>query len=439
MLAWLGHGALWAGDFQDAYAAALLNDPQFQAAKAELASALQSVPMARAGLLPSVSLSVSDAKINGSRTTESPLGPAKSPLDYRAPVQSLSVRVPIFNREATQKLQLAHAQVSYAQAVFATRQLDLLDRLTSAYLQRILAQQAVTTAKAQVAAAQAQSDLTRRRLQLGEGTQPERVGAEAELGMAEVMLVDAESQLMLASLSLNQMSGRDPGDQSMPADVWGLPQLMKATTAPMAPLDEFLRLADAANPSVDARRHGVTMAQTAVERNTAGHFPRLEFVAGATHSRNESLSTLNQSARQQSLGLNLNVPIYSGGYVSASVTQAVADLNKAQAELTAEQQSVAGEVTKLYFSATNGNAKLQAQKRAVEAAKLTLEGVRKGSVAGFNTQADTALAARKVAQTQQDQAKAALETLLYRARLQGRVGEHPDAIALRIDESLAPQ
>ncbi len=51
-----------AGGFAQGYDAAQANDATYQAARAELASAHQGVPSARAGLLPSVSFSLSDAK-----------------------------------------------------------------------------------------------------------------------------------------------------------------------------------------------------------------------------------------------------------------------------------------------------------------------------------------------------------------------------------------
>lgn len=433
----LGHGGVGAGDFQQAYEAALLNDATYRAARAEFASAQQNAPMAFSGLLPNVSLSLSDSQVNGSRTQDNSLGqPVASPLDYRAPVQSLNIRAPLFNREATQKYQLAQAQVEYAKAIFVTRTADLLDRLATAYLQRWLAENAVLTAGVQVQASQAQSDLAHRRFQLGEGTRPEVAEADAALDMAHVLLLEAQDQRSLATLALGHISGSDHALRKTMAEDAASVILLTAFPKVNAPLAELIIQADASNPNIAARRHAVLLAQLAVARNESGHYPRLDLVASASSSRNESLSSLNQSAEQRSVGLQLNLPLYSGGYVRASVAQALADQDKAEAELVAEQQMVARELTKLYFSVTHGPNKLQSMQKAVESAKLMLDGAHKGSLTGFNTQIDVALGQRKLAQAQHDLAQSIQEHLLAHMQLLAQIGAEPAQALAHMDALL---
>lgn len=437
LLGLLSQGWTWAGNFQQAFDAALQSDASYQAARAEFASAQQNLPMARAGLLPSVSLSLSDTQVKGSLTADNASGQSvTSPLDYKAPVKSLSLRAPLFNREATQKFNQAQAQVSYAEAVFATRLADLVDRLASAYLQRLLSEQTVLAARAEVEAAQAQSDLTRRRLQLGEGTRPDLIEADAALDMARVLLREAQDQVSVARLSLKQITGIEQDSVATVADGFTPQAFLTDLSTSTDSLAELLNKANASNPSIAARRYAVAVTQAAVARNEAGHYPRLDLVASASYSSNESISTLNQSVNQRSLGLQLNLPIYSGGYVNAAVTQALADQDKAEAELAAEQQSVARELTKLYFSASNGAAKINAYQKAVESGKLSLEGARKGLSTGFNTQADVVLAQRKLAQSRRELAQAVYEYLLTRVRLFARTGAEPAQAVAHMDALL---
>jgi len=197
-----------AGPFQQAYEGALLYDATFHGARAELDSAQQNIPMARALLLPSVSLSISDSKVSGTRSSDDTPGKTiDTPLDYRAPVQSLSFRTPLYNREGSQKLKLAHEQVKYAQSVLAARRFELLERLSAAYLQRLMAEQSLLVARSDLAAAQLQSNLSQRALQMGEGTRPDVVEAAASLEMAKVALLDAQNQLLVDDLSLRQITG----------------------------------------------------------------------------------------------------------------------------------------------------------------------------------------------------------------------------------------
>ena len=222
LLCLISQGNTWAGSFQQTFEAATQSDAGFQAARAELASAQQNLPMARSGLLPNLSLSLSNSRVRGATTQDNFLGQSvTSDLDYPSQSQSLNFRAPIYNREATHKTNQAQAQVNSAESVFAIREAELVDRLTSAYFQRVTAEQVVLEARAQVDAAQAQSDLMRRRLQRGEGTRTDLVEAEAVLEMARVQLLEAQNQVSLARLSLKQITGVDQESLATVADRLG--------------------------------------------------------------------------------------------------------------------------------------------------------------------------------------------------------------------------
>ena len=443
---WLGALALaaacaplFAGDLQKAFDAALQNDPSYQAARAELASSLQNLPIARAGLRPSLSLSLSDSKVDGSRTIDNPpFAPVTQSLDYRSPTQSLNLRAPLYNREAAKKIELAQTQEAYALALLRVRQADLADRLAKAWLESLLANHKLAAAVIQLEAAQVQNDVAARRLAMGEGTRPEVADAASALDTARVQVAEAQSMRDLALLTLRQMSGYDTN----PLTLRTLPALPTGSDLPAPPpfpetLARLLAQADAASATLAVRRFAAQAAQTSVERARSGHYPRLDFVASLTQASNESLSTVNQSAKQQSFGFQFNLPLYSGGAVSAGVTQALADQTRAEAELAAEQQTVVRDVTRLFHMASLGGNKLAALQKAVEAANLNLEAAQKSLAAGLATQLEIAQARRKLAQAAQERAQGAQELLLARLRIGLRIGEDPAAAVDRLEEALA--
>ena len=421
------------GDLHKAFEAALQNDATYQAARADLASSLQNLPIARAGLRLTLSLSVSDTKVEGSRTIDNPpFASVTQTLDYRAPVQSLNLRAPLFNREAAKKIELAQAQEQYALALLRVRQAELADRLAKAWLDTLLADHVLNAARTQVQAAQVQGEVARRRLSLGEGTRPEVADAASTLETARVQAVEAQVLRDLAVLTVNQIAGQDARPSAVPGQPPTSPALPPLTSS----LGQLLAQAETDSANLAARRFAVQAAQTAVERARTGHYPRLDLVASLTQSSNESLSTVNQSATQQSLGLQLNVPLYSGGAVSAGITQALADQTRAEAELAAEQQTVAREVTRLYFAVSNGSGKLAALQTAVDAATLNLEAAQKSLASGFTTQWEIAQARRKLAQAQQERAQGTQELLLAGLRLRLRAGEDPALAMERLDAVL---
>jgi outer membrane protein, protease secretion system len=422
----LGTAAAWGGSFQQAFDAALLQDATFQAARADLASNLQNLPIARAGLRPSLSLNISDSKIHGSRTIDSPPFPATTtPLNYRSPTQSLNLRAPLYNRELDKKIEVAQAQENYAQAILTVRRTELLDRLAKAWLDGLLAEHSLQAAYMLTQAGQTQTELARRRLKLGEGTRPELADAESAQGIASNQIQEALAQRNVAVLTLQQMTGLS-SDQL----AFSLAAISQATspanprdmTIPSDNLGELLASADSNSASIAARRYAVAIARAAVARADAGHYPKLDFVANLSKSSNESVSSLNQSASQSAFGFQLNWPLYNGGAVNAATSQALADQARAEAELVAEQQNVAREVTRYYYAMVNGAAKIKTLLQATAAARLALEGAEKGLVTGFTSQQDVTQSQRRVAQSRQDWAQAVQDYLLARVRLQTRAG-----------------
>ena len=423
------------GDLQRAFDAALQNDPTYQAARAELASSLQNLPIARAGLRPTLSLSISDSKVDGSRTIDNPpFAPVTQTLDYRSPTQSLNLRAPLYNREAAKKIEFAQVQEAYALALLRVRQTELAERLGKAWLDGLLSGHGHAAARVQLEAAQVQSEVAARRLALGEGTRQEVADAASAVALARVQVAEGQSLRELSLLTLWQMSGLDI-TQDGTALLPGAPAMPASAPVPDSPA-RLLEQAEAANPTLAVRRFAVTAAQVSVERARAGHYPRLDFVASLTQASNESLSTINQSANQQSFGLQFNWPLYSGGAVSAGVIQALADQSRAENELAAEQQTVVRDVTRLYHLTSLGDEKLAALQKTIEAAKLNLEAAQKSLAAGLATQLEIAQARRKLAQATQERAQSAQELLLARLRLDLRTGEEPAAAVGRLEDAL---
>ena len=426
-------GALGASGFDALYQAALVHDPSFRAARQELAAQTHAVSVAHAGLMPSVSLSISNSHVVGSRTIDNPFGqPIRSDLDYRAPQAVLSMRAPLFNDDARQRYRQAITQLRLAEQVLTSRNHDLLDRLAQAYLQRLLAEGNRVVARAQWASAQARRQMATRRLELGEGTRPEQLSADADTAIAAVQLTDADNQVAIAALTLQQLTGLAPlalEGTSVPSP--------GAAQEPPRDLSYWLDLAETANPALEARRLALELARLGVARASAGHLPRLDLVASASASRNDSVSTLNQSLVQRTLGLQLNIPLYSGGSVVASVAQTQAELEKAQADLDAERQSVQSEVNRLYLALVNAVPRLDAHAQSVRASALTLEAARQGFARGIRVQPDVDQARQKLAESERDLLRARYEMVLAQIRLRARAGMAPADLAALAERLMA--
>ena len=426
----LAHGQPPAG-FAAAFDAALANDAEYRAARFELESRAQSVPIARAGLLPSLAASYTESRVQGNRESLNSLGQEfTQQLDYRNPVTSLQLRAPLFNLEAINRYQSARSQVDGARSVFVARGQELLDRMGTAYVQRLYAEEIVALAQAQVEAYQGQSDMATRRFAAGEGTRTETAEAAASLAFARAQLVEATDQRDVAQRTLARITGlQNPPLRGLAEDTRQLP-------LPYAEAGAWIDEAFARNPSIQARRYQLDSARFEVDRNRAGHFPRVDFVASAVDTQNESISTLNQQARLYSAGIQVSIPIFAGGGVDASVSQALAEVSRTEAQLENDQQTIAVDIRRQFQATQTGRAKVEALKEAVDASAVALEGAKRGLTAGARTTADVLDAVRRLFLSRRDFAQARYEVLLARLRLQALAGLPVGDIVQDIDRHL---
>lgn len=422
--------AFAAGAFAAAFEAARAHDATYRAARHELEAGEELVPIARAGLLPTVNASYSESRVRGERDfTTSP----QQDLDYRNPVAALQLRAPLLNLEAHSRYAAAQAQTEGARARFAAGGRELLDRLGLAYVQRLFAEETLALANVQVDALETQTQIARRRLGAGEGTRTELADAAASLASARAERIAATDQRELAQRALERVTGRDaPALRALAADA---APLLPAER----PLQEWIALGRERNPAIAARQREIDALQHEIRRNRAGHYPRVDLVASAVNAENESVSTLDQQTRQYSVGVQVNIPIYAGGGVDASVRRAAADLARAQARLDDDLQGLQLDIERQFRAMESGRARLTALDEAVASSGLALQGARRGQNAGVLSSMDVLDAVRRHHTAHRDAAQARHELLIARIRLQSLAGIAEDEIVSDVDRLLTAE
>lgn len=417
--------------FAEAFDAAQRNDAQYRAASHELDSARYAVPMAKSALLPSVSFNASGSDVSGSRQfPNSANQDVRVRVEYASPQASLALRMPIFNQEARSRWQQAQAQSDVAESVYRSRGIELIDRLASAYLQVLLADEAQRLAEAQIQALLVQTKQAEQRLQRGEGTRVDVAQTQAALDVARVRSIEAVDQLDLARRQLRRITG-------VPAEpLKRVPEDFAPDTAPIESLGDWLQLALRQSPALQAREQALVAARMGVQGKFAGHMPRVDLVASVSRSQNESLNTLNQTSTLRSIGVQLNVPLYNGGGVDASVKQALADQARVEEEIRSERENIEVEVQRQYTAVATGGAKIAAYRRAVESSELALQGTRRVLEQGLGTNNDVADAQARLYSARRDLAQARIEYLQARLRLGLQAGVPMAEAVAELDRAL---
>lgn len=416
-------GAAHAMSLADAYQAALNHDPLLQAAGFELDAARQNIPAARAALLPSVTLSYSNLGVSGTRSFDNSLNQEfTTRLSYDSPQTSLQMRMPLLNYEAWKRVDIATSQVNSAEATHRSRGLDLADRLSTAYVLVLDTRVLGALADAEVVALEEQYRRAQQRLLRGEGTRTDEATALASLESARARAADARSQQQLAIARLARITGRAP---LFVQDT--LPDFRPQVSSPTAERD-FIELALTHSATVQARQAALETARLAVQRAKAGHLPRIDAVANIARSRNESLSSLDQSTFLRSVGVQMTLPLFSGGGVVAAVTQAEADVARAEQDLRNERDNVTFEVRRLLQAADSAAARAAALRNAVAAAEVAVTGATRSQQAGLGTLNDVLDARARLFSARRELALALYDHLNNRSRLLVNCGEPPQAV-----------
>lgn len=424
-------GSTQALTFGEALQAALSHDGQYRAAGQELAAARESVPIARAGLLPSVTFSAARTNVAGTREFPNSLNQqVQVPVDYAAPQFNLQLRTPIFNYEAFSRYRQAGAQLLGAESVYEVRRVELAERTGAAYLQALLAHENVGLAEVELQSLKGQRERAEQRQSRGEGTRTEVAQTRANVDVAQVRLIEAREQLKVALRTLRRSTGVET------ARLKGLDPAGEFPPLAPTPMQAWIERAESSSPLLRIRRQNIEAASFNVQRNRAAHLPRLDLLAGVSRSRNESVSNLNQQSSLRSIGIQLSVPLYSGGGTDASVRQALAERARAEEELRVEREAVQLEILHQYGIVSNADEKISAYRLALNSSEVAVEGVSKALAAGLATTADVLNARLRRYTAQRDLAQARFEVLAARMRLMMHAGMSVTEVAADMDRAL---
>jgi outer membrane protein/protease secretion system outer membrane protein len=193
--------------------------------------------------------------------------------------------------------------------------------------------------------------------------------------------------------------------------------------SPQPPLlEDWRRTAQDQSPEIASLKARLAAAQLAVERARGGHYPSLDAVAQVVRSSNENVTAPSSSYLNHTVGLQLNVPLYAGGYVNSVVRQAMAEQVRAQELYEATLRDLGLRVYREFRGVSEGVLRVQARKQALRSAEQLVESSRRSLQAGARTSLDVLNAEERKYLARRDLAQARYEYLMARIRLQSLAG-----------------
>lgn len=396
-----------------AYEAARQHDAQFRAAMAERDAGEEYQNLGRAQMRPTLTAHYSTSENRASLTNPNGTSEQRS---YRSLSSGVQLQQPLVNFDGMAARRQGVARSAASEARFVAREQDLIVRLFETYSTTLYAQEQLDQTLAQLAALAAQQRANEQLLAKGEGTRTDVLETRAQHDMALAQSIEAQDNLNNAQARLQAMTGLDA------ATLDRLRPEFSPVELPQRSLEEWQALARERNPVLQALQLDVEAAWEDTRRAQSGHLPRLDLIASVGRSESDSLNSYRQSAHTNSVGLQLNVPLYAGGGVSAQARQATARHAQAQAELEARTSEVMTEVHKQFRLVSSSSLRLQAASRAVESAQTLVEATSKSVVGGVRTNMDVLEARERLSRAERDLAYNRYLHLLAVLRLQAATG-----------------
>ena len=186
--------------------------------------------------------------------------------------------------------------------------------------------------------------------------------------------------------------------------------------------EEWIERAEQNSPELRMLKARVDAAREDVNKAQSGHHPTLDAVAQWSRSDSENVTNVNSHYANTSIGFQLNIPLYAGGYVNSQVRQALAAQDHAEQALEADRRDLAMRVQKEFRGMTENIPKVRALEQAVKSSEQMVLSSKKSLQAGSRTVLDVLNAEQQRMGVLRDLAQARYMYLISKIRLLALVG-----------------
>lgn len=361
-----------ADDLREALVMAYNTNPTLQAARAQQRAVDEGVPISRAAGLPSVSGTATYSEfVDGS--TSNPLAPQRN-LDA-----SVNLGMPVYAGGGIRNsINAARTRVTAGQADLRGAESGVFSQVVSAYMDVILAEAVVKLNRANVQRLEVNLQATRDRFEIGDLTRTDVAQSASRLALAQGQTRSAQASLIAARERYIQIVGKAPQDLTAPPALQGLP----------ASTDDAVAVALDSNPDLLAARERSKAASFDTAATNAKRLPQVSVFASSGYNDflgSNKIPGAVQNTTDTTVGLRATVPLFQGGLPAAQKRQAQARENAVLEQEIGIERTVIASVRSAFAQWQAAQSLTVSSQTAVDAAMLSLEGVRAENTVGNRT------------------------------------------------------
>ncbi|MBO9623054.1 MAG: TolC family outer membrane protein [Sphingomonas sp.] len=361
---------------RDALVQAYNTNPDLQAERANQRANDENVPIARSRGLPGADAtgSVSSSLYNTDANTISPSRQGQLGINLSQPVYS--------GGAVRNSVRAAETRVEAGQANLRGAESDVFTQAVTAYVDVIRDEAIVRLNQQNVHVLEVNLQATRDRYEVGDLTRTDVAQSEARLALAQSQLRSAEARLIGSRENYIRVIGSPPGVLAQPTPLPNLPEDVVTAEQIALANNPFLEAAQLAR---DASRYDVSVAR-------AGRLPQVSVGVGGSYYNylgslpaSQAALGANSDGLSTTIGAQVSLPLFQGGRPAAQVRQAQARQAAAIEQVTLTERGVVAQARSAFAAYESALKVISSSRVAVEANRLSLEGVRAENSVGTRT------------------------------------------------------
>jgi outer membrane protein len=404
-------------DLMQIYRDAVMNDPLLASAQANWQATQEVLPQAKAGLLPNASAT---GAFTGNRyETKVKNDPNSISNNYGQINAGVSAAQPLFRYQNIVNYDQAKQTVAQSDDVLELARQDLILRVAQAYFDVLLAEFNIELAQSQKKAVEESLAQAKRNFEVGVATITDTNEAQAKYDQIVAQEIAARNDYDNKVTVLRAIIGRQPKELRRVGQ--GL--------VPVPPdpdnLQYWVDRSRTDNLNVKVAERNFDIATLQIDKAKAGHYPTLDLVASYGYA-NYSGAAINLGISNYSttgtIGVQVAVPIYQGGFVDSTVRQAIALQDKSRQDLEFARRTAFTLAQTGYTGVVSSVASVKAFEQALVSAESAYQSNVLGQEVGVRTFLDVLNVQQNVYSTRRDLAQAYFNYLIGWLRLKSAIG-----------------
>ena len=442
------------------YQEAAFSDPVLNAARFNYQASKELFWQGLSLLLPQANATPTGTRYyqHGASTTLVSKDPGNSRV-FDQKSYTVTLTQPVFNVAALEAFKQGDLNTKIADMRFYLAQQDLIIRVSQAYFDALTSQDNVELYRNKKGLIKQQLDVAQAKFDAGLATIVDVNTAQAALDLANSQEIAAQADLIVKKGALEQLVGRpvglllplvkdakidgvlkDPRSKTKDGKGYPIADSVNPILPPGQTLDDWINQAEAANFNVLVGQLSVSLAESSFRAAQATNYPSVNFVGTSGYNTSNgtpnSYTPNNTNVYNNTIALQMSIPLVSGGYNSSIIRQNAALLDAAKANYDNARRTAAQSTRAAFTGFYGGLASVKAYEAAEKSTSSALESSKLGFQVGTLINIDVLIALDTLITTRSQLLQARYSTILNAIKLKAHAAALTDEDLISINALL---